>query len=292
MQKRKMKKYIHILCAVLTVVFASCSQSEIGDEAPQSKQTILKVAADQGLNTRAEANGVSHYFVEVYTDNAYSKVANVFSNGTTNKATCSDGSFSMILDKNLDYYCLLWADRDATSEVYTTSSLKAVTLVGGKAPVEAWQGTLTIAKGTTTPSALLKRAVAKITLLETGTLKAGTLTMAFKQNTVFDVSAGATKTEADRTESITMSAIDVAVPAGKKINTSDIFVLASTIDAEQPTLTFQITGETEGTSVSNVPLKANFNTNIKGHYSKESGATFTIICDNDWAGDKAGTVTE
>lgn len=284
-----MKKYIYILCAMLTAAFTSCNNNDLVPEADGTAQQVtLQVTPDQGLSTRAAATGVDRFAIEVYSDATYTTPANVF--GDKNATTSTNGSFTMTLDKNQEYHCLLWADKDG-SAVYDLTSLKAVTLQPGKAPVEAWQGKLDIAKGTNgTLTATLTRSVAKITLLETGTLKAGTLTMAFKQNTVFDVSAGTTKTEADRTESITMSAIDVAVPAGKKINTNDIFVLASTVDAEQPTLTFQITGETEGTSVSNVPLKANFNTNIKGHYSKESGATFTIICDNDWAGDKDAIV--
>ena len=287
-----MKKYIYILCGVLAAAFTSCNNDLVPETNGTTQQVTLQVATDQGLNTRAEATGVSHYFVEVYTDNAYTNAANVFSNGSTNEATSSNGSFAMILDKTKDYYCLLWADRDANSEVYTTSNLKEVTLVGGKVPVEAWQGKLKIDKGTTTPSVTLKRAVAKITLRETGTLKAGELTMTFKQNTVFDVSAGTTKTEADRTETISFSAIDPAVPEGTPINTSDIFVLAAINSADQAMLTFQITGESANTQVSNVPLQANFNTNIKGHYSKESGSTFTITCDNDWAGDKPVQVTE
>lgn len=287
-----MKKYIYSLVTAL-IAFTSCNNNDLVPETDgTTRQVTLQVAPDQGLNTRANATGVNNFLIEVYSDAAYTTAANIFT-GSTNKATSTNGSFTMVLDKTQEYYCLLWADKDG-STVYTTTSLKEVTLISGQAPIEAWQGKLKIEKGTTAAlSTTLTHAVAKITLLETGVLKAGTLTMTFDQSTKFDVSAGTTSTTASRTETIAVAAIDPAVPAGSKINTNDIFVLASTTDAEQPTITFQITGETETTPVSNVPLKANYNTNIKGHYSKNNSndATFTLTCNGDWAGDKTGTVT-
>ena len=291
-----MRKYISILCGVLAAAFTSCNNNDFVSETDGTTQQVtLQVTPDQGLNTRAAATGVDRFAIEVYTDAAYTTAANVFEGGKS-ATTSSNGTFTMTLDKNQEYHCLLWADK-AGAEVYDLTSLKTVTLKSGKAPVEAWQGKLDIAEGTNgTLSTTLTRSVAKITLLETGKLEAGTLTMTFDQNTKFDVSASTTNTTVSRTETINFTAISTAVPAGSKLNASDIFVLASTVDAEQPTLTFQITGETEKTEVSNVPLKANYNTNIKGHYSKAAGAsttTFTITCDDSWnSPDKDATVTD
>ena len=286
-----MKKYIYILCTMLAAAFTSCNNNDLVPETDGTAQQVtLQVTPDQGLNTRAVASGVNRFAIEVYTDATYATAANVFDGGKST-ATSTNGSFTMTLDKNQEYHCLLWADKDG-SAVYDLTSLKAVTLQSGKAPVEAWQGKLDIAKGTNgTLTATLTRSVAKITLLETGKLEAGTLTMTFKQKTVFNVSTGATTTESDRSESIDVTAIETANSEGSKINASDIFVLASTTEAEQAMLTFQMGSETETNSVSNVPLKANFNTNIKGHYSKVNESTFTIICDNDWAGNKDAIVT-
>lgn len=278
-----MKSKFFLALVGIAAMFTSCNNDLVPETDGTTKQVTFQVAADQGLNTRADATGINNFLIEVYTDAAYTTAANVFTNGTESKATSTTGSFLMTLDKTKAYYCLLWADRDAS--VYTTSNLKQVTLVDGKAPVEAWQGKYTIAAGATEPTTSLKRAVAKITLLETGTLKAGTLTMAFKQKTVFNVSTGATTTtESDRSESISVAAIETANPAGQKINGNDIFVLASTTDAEQPTITFKMGDAAEEISVSNVPLKANYNTNIKGHFIKENGVTLKVTCDDVWAG--------
>lgn len=293
-----MKNYFYIICAMLTAALASCGNNDLLPEEndASTRQVTLQVAADQGLNTRADNPAPADRFaIEVYTDATYTTVANVFEGGK-NATTSSNGTFTMTLDKNQEYHCLLWADKEG-STIYDLTSLKAVTLKSGQTPVEAWQGKLDIAKGTNgTLSATLTRSVAKVTLLETGKLDAGTLTMKFKQKTVFNVSTGVTTIESDRSESISVAAIATPVSAGSKINASDIFVLASTVDAEQPTITFQITGETEKTEVPNIPLKANYNTSIKGHYSKKvdaSTAAFTITCNDSWnSPDKGGTVTE
>lgn len=280
-----MKKYIYILCAVLTAAFASCSQSEMGDETLQSKQTILKVVASDGLQTRGTATGVDRFAIEVYTDEAYTTAANVFADGT-NKANNGNGEFAMVLDRTVKYYCLLWADKSGSS-VYNINDLKAVALTG-KA-VEAWQGTKEIAAGTEAAlTATLNRAVSKISLMETGKLKAGTLTLNLNQPTAFNVATAVTTGEATARpeESITIAAAGVdgsaAPTTSVKLNGTDIFVLSSVATADLTNLTFKY-GTEDAFIVPQAPLKANFNTNIKGHYSTaKDGVTFTVTCDDAW----------
>lgn len=279
-----MKKYIYILCALLTGAFASCSQNEPGDETPQTThQVTLQVTASDGLQTRANATGVDRFAIEVYTDATYTTPANeVF--GSTNKASNATGEFTMILDRTQAYYCLIWADK-AGASVYNITSLKEVTLTG-KA-VEAWQGTKTIAAGTAaTLDVSLTRAVSKISLMETGKLKSGsTLKLNFSQPTKFNVVDGTTSIPVARTEesiSITTDVDGTTTPA--KLNTTDIFVLSSVATADLTDLTFQYDSEAVFT-VSQAPLKANFNTNIKGHYtSAKDGVTFTVTADDAWGG--------
>lgn len=276
-----MKKYIYIVCAVLMGAFASCSQSEPGDGTPQSNRTILKVVPDDGLQTRAAATGVDNFAIEVYTDAAYTTAANVFADGT-NKASNATGQFAMILDRTQEYHCLLWANKGSSS-AYGLTSLKAVALTG-KA-TEAWHGTKVIAAGAEAAlTATLTRAVSKITLLETGKLKAGTVKLNFDQPTAFNVADGTTSgTATARPEETVTIAADVdgsITPV--KLNTADIFVLSSVAVADVTNLTLQYATE-DAFTVSNVPLKANFNTNIKGHYtSAKTGSTFTVTCDDEW----------
>lgn len=275
-----MKRYLYIVFAVLAGFMSSCSNSEMDEETYPTAVTILKVIADEGLQTRANATGVDRFAIEVYTDAAYTTPANeVF--GNTNKANNATGEFTMVLDRTKAYYCLLWADKSGSS-VYNITSLKEVTLTG-KA-VEAWQGTKVIAAGTAvTLDVSLTRAVSKISLLETGKLKLGsTLKLNFNQPTKFNVVDGTTSTPAARTEepiSITADVDGTTTPV--KLNTTDIFVLSSVATANLTDLTFQFDSETAFT-VSQAPLKANFNTNIKGHYTSSNGVTFTATADDVW----------
>lgn len=170
--------------------------------------------------------------------------------------------------------------------MYDITSLKEVTLTGNA--VEAWQGKKTIAAGTAaTLDASLTRAVSKISLLETGKLKSGsTLKLNFSQPTKFNVMNSVASTPAARNEesiSITADVDGTITPA--KLNTADIFVLSSVATADLTDLTFQFDSETTFT-VSQAPLKANFNTNIKGHYTtlSASGVTFTATADDAWGG--------
>lgn len=283
-----MKKYIYMLCVMLAAAFTSCNNNDLVSETDgTTRQVILQVTPDQGLNTRATVTGVDRFAIEVYTDADYKIAAKVLSNGT-NKASSATGEFAMVLDRTQKYYCLLWADKSG-SGVYNIDDLQTVTLTG-KA-VEAWQGTKVIEAGTEAElKVTLNRAVSKISLMETDKLKAGTLTLNLNQPTVFNVATATTSGSTARAEETITIASNMdgstAPTTGVKLNTTDIFVLSPVTTANLTDLTFKY-GAEEAFIVSQAPLKANFNTNIKGHYSTaKDGVTFTVTCDNAWAGDK------
>lgn len=277
-----MKRYIYIMMAVLAGAFASCSKEDtsqlFGTEGTQS--VTINLVADDAVNTRAAATGLSQYIIEVYSDDTYTTPANIFQNNTTNRATSADGSFSMILDRTTEYHCLFWADKDA--EAYTTTTLKTVTPASGKTPAEAWFGTKQISGNQPTQTITLKRAVAKLNLLETGKLIAGTtLTATFDQPTVFDVSAGGVTNLASRTETITLADAvsgtkDLPVQLG-----TDYFILSPASTQYVAKVTFKC-GEEDAFDVDNVPFQANHATNIKGHYTSLASETFNVTCDDDW----------
>lgn len=278
-----MKRYIYIMMAMLTGAFASCSKEDIsrspGTEGTQS--VTINLVADDAVNTRAAATGISQYIIEVYSDAAYTTPENIFGEGATNQATSANGSFSLILDRTREYYCLFWADKDA--EAYTTATLKTVTLAPGTAPAEAWFGTQQISGNQPTQTITLKRAVAKLNLLETGKLIAGTtLTATFDQPTVFNVATGeVTNALAARTETITLeSTISGSKETPVQLGT-DYFILCPASTQYVATVTFRC-GEEEAFDVDNVPFQANRATNIKGHYTSLASETFTVACDDDW----------
>jgi len=281
-----MKRYLYIVCAMLMGIFSSCSKSEIGgNDADPTGTVVLKVTADEGIQTRIADE---RYVIEVYTDDTYATAANVFNNGT-NRAVNYTGEFQMVLDRTKEYYCLLWADGNA-SEVYKVDDLKAVTLQEGKKPAEAWHGTYKIEAGkNVTLSTQLKRAVSKLSLLETGTiLPNSSLAVAFNQPNVFNVATTAASGTVARTETLNLSMGTTGTKdAPVKLNNADIFVLSSVAGGVTDlTFTMSMNGTSEPSfSVTNVPLQTNYNTNVKGHYTSLTSSTFIVTCDDQWISD-------
>lgn len=277
-----MKKILYIVCAVLVGVLASCSNSEpeVTDDTSALQPIRINVYTNQA-NTRATTHdGINRFAIEVYADDAYTTAANVFEDGTTNKETNDTGVFNMILDKNKTYYCLFWADN---GDSYTISDLQAVTLATDKTTTEAFYGTSTITTAVKEQSVTLKRAVGKITLTETKALAAGTLTVKYNEKPGFNVLiAKATGTETERTATMN---IETVVNAGATFGDA-IYAFA---DADQKALqdvefTFQIPGiAAEPTfKVTNIPLQANYTTNIKGHFISKSAFSFDVTCEETW----------
>lgn len=280
-----MKRILYALCVVFTVVFTSCNQDEF-DTVATGEAVTLTVSVDEGVMPRSTDPTVDRYVIEVYTDNACTVAANVFPDGK-NSAVNSTGAFSMILDRSKAYYCLLWADKGASTS-YTVSNLKAVELVSGQKAAEAWHGKVTIEAGTTAAlSAVLKRAVSTLSLLETGVvMEHSALTLTFQQPTQFNVLAATASNLGSFSETIDLSAgASGSVVAPVKLNPTNLYVLASAAAAIVTDLTFTMaTNERAEPSfeVANVPLQANYMTNIKGHYTNLTSTAFSVSVSNTW----------
>ncbi len=281
-----MKSYIHILCAALTAVLASCSNSDLpADSGANLRQVTVSVATDHAPETRATESAETRYAISVWEDEEYTTPANVFT-GSTNCANNTTGVFAMILNSTKSYYCLFWADNG--TDYTLNDALKSITLKDGSKASEAYCGKTTIPASTSSTSytANLQRAVAKITLKETNEMPAGnTMTVKFDQYTAFDVQNGTAGTPVPCTVTWTTTAKTGTTDAPVQLNDEDIFALASVAGASLTNVTFQCNYE-GGVMVPNVPLQANYNTNIKGHFTTISDQTFTVSYENGWAGDK------
>jgi len=269
-----MKKILYIMCAV-AAMFVSCTKEDSGNErlTGEHKVTISAVPnlsmADEPNMKSIQTRGTvtcNRFIIELYTDADYNTMV-----GTQQSTT--DGNFTLTLDRTKTYYALLWADNNA-SAIYDVTSLKAVTLKTGQLPVEAFCGKLTIAAGNQAKyDVSLKRAVAKVNLNETGYLPKGSVTVKYNQKPAFNVADGTTSgTSAGLTATVTTTADFTGtktVPV--TLNTDQpIYVLASnTAGNVDFTLQYkdatEIFAETEFTVTA--PVQANYNTNIKGHFT-------------------------
>lgn len=276
----------YALIALLMGVFASCSHYQFEDENPVEAVKLTVSVEEEGVRTRSTDPTVDRYVIEVYTDNTYTTAAGVFTEGQ-NKAVSTTGEFALLLDRTKDYYCLIWADK-AGSTCYTVSDLKAVTLVAGQKPAEAWHGKLMISKGTAATLATeLKRAVSKLSLLETGViLNHSVLTVAFNRPTTFNVATAVSSNMATVTDTLDLSAgATGTTEAPQKLNANDIFLLAGVYSANVTDLTFSMVTDavTEPSfTVTNVPFQANYSTTIKGHYTTLHSSSFTLMHSELW----------
>ena len=279
-----MKNYIPILCAALIAVLASCSS----DSLPTTNHSDLRqVTIDVVTNTpatRPTAPAISRYAISVWEDEEYAVPAEgVFMTGNDNTASNATGTFAMILNSTKTYYCLFWADNGA-GYALGDNTLRNVTLTEGHNVSEAFCGKTQIPAGTsTTYTANLKRAVAKVTLKETGEIPAGnTITVKINHHTAYTVRDDTdTGDQVLHTLTWTTTAKSGTADAPVQLNDEDIFVLAPVTRASLRNITFQCNDEGE-VMVSNVPLQANYNTNIKGHYTTVSDQTFNVNVDNKW----------
>lgn len=284
-----MKRFINIVYAVIAVVvLAACNddhQPVAGDD--NLRPMTVSVVTDRTPKSRAESSeisSVSRYAISVWEDEICTAPAMVFDSGS-NHATSTTGSFSMILDRTKSYFCLFWADNETGYTLDT--ELKNIVLNDDSQTAEAFCGKTTIPAGTSaTCTATLKRAVAKITLKETNEMPAGnTMTVTFDRHTAFNVLTGTSGTPKPHTVTWTTTAKSGSESMPVQLNDEDIFALAPISDASLNNIIFQCNNEGE-VMVSNVPLQANYNTSIKGHYTTVSDQTFTVNYNDGWNGDK------
>ncbi|MFI3264646.1 MAG: DUF6562 domain-containing protein [Rikenellaceae bacterium] len=266
-----MKKLFFIL-GVTLIAMTSCIKDEQVASSDGKVTTQLEIEINQTAATRADAT--LRYVVEAYYDAEYTEPAPVFEAGTESSIETTSGSMSMYLDSSLGYYFLLWADYGVS---YDASDLSAVTLVDGEAVSEAWQGQFSIINSSSlTHSVTLNRAVAKVNFIETGEFYSAQLTAAYDGYSAFNVASGDCVGE---TSAFEVSYFFNGMATGL-LNTEPLYVLAPVATSE--VLDFDIS-DVEGTfTVSNVPVQANYVTNLNGRYSSLFESAISVDKDQDW----------
>ena len=268
------------------------------------------VNTDPGVQTRATdvvPDGKKlRYIMEVY-DNTGTLVANSRQIETATDET-SSVTFTYTRPQGSTYKAVFWADVSAgTSEeadaYYDTSAgLNSITFKTPNADNfdgEAFSGSTEISSGTsTTASVVLKRAVALVTLSTTTKLD-GLQSVKVSYGEASDANAPASSFNAvegkigtGNTTVESKNTVDAAqtpsVASPYKFHT---FYLFAPTDAKglinmKVTMCSDVAGATEVQSVpiANVPLRANYKTNISGDFAQAKDE-FTISCNTTWETD-------
>lgn len=276
-------------------IFASCSQDEnLIEENSSSAISFLTSLPENGLQSRAADTSVKRYIMQLYADGTVVDL-NPSEDVTNYSIINSDGVFQIDgnacgLQRDVTYSAVFWADYDeatAESPTYDVSWLNWVQLNEGKDMAMAYCGKLDFIYGRATNEyqVTLKRAVAQVNLKQKTTYTAGEgdkIAAAYQRYINFnaftsDVPEGAGTSEAQT---------EITVTGGEKA-AGDVlgsFLVFASPNGTTTDFTFSY-GENVVGSVNNVPLKANYQTNITGDFgSVTTDYTFTVSSDDSWNG--------
>lgn len=303
-----MRKNIFIwMLGAAAMVLASCSQNEdllqtdngVNDEVRvtfdvrtpgMQSRAIVPTAEDEGKATR--------YICEVYEGNDAANLTGTparFEQGTT--------QFTMLLKKNTDYVFLLWADNGTATEgteegnYYNAADLQNVQVAGtvdDKCDEIAFYACKPVSITSTGEigGIMLNHAVAKVCLHETNVIqKDSKLAVEYTAAQSFNVAAGTTTAAAqNRTLTYTLAAEVNAAEATGGQNIAHFYVLAPEkgkadgLSNMTCTLTEPDGSTTKETTktINNVPLQANYVTNIRGEFSDYTSTAFSVSLNSAW----------
>ena len=266
-----MKKILSLMLGI-AAMFASCSQSEeLTAENNSAKEVTFSLTADNGVQTRAATIGTLRYVMAIYDESGQTEVLSA--------TEFSSSTFAVRLDPG-KYTCLFWADYGSTN--YNATNLKRVVLQDAATEVEAFyakQG-ITVTDGGTV-NVTLSRAVAKVTLNETDRLVAGTIKVTYDGFKDFNVSEGKGVTSKTLTQIISFANTIVGTVANPT-KVGEFLMLANADERVLSDFKVQYKSEAEKT-ITNVPVQANYVTNINGKFSLNVNQQFSISINDTWA---------
>ena len=248
-----MKKILSLMLGI-AAMFASCSQTEeLTAENNSAKEVTFSLTADNGVQTRAA--GTLRYVMAIYDASATNVVvpATVF----------SSSSFAVRLDPG-QYTCLFCADYGSAN--YNATNLKSVVLQDAATEVEAFYGKkgITVTDGGTV-NVTLSRAVAKVVLNETDRLVAGSITVTYNGFKDFNVSEGKGVTSSTLTQTLPI-ATTITGTVANPTKVGEFLLLANSGESYLSDFKVKYNSEAEK-SITNVPVQANYVTNINGKFS-------------------------
>lgn len=268
-----MKKFLIWMLGLVTML-SSCSEAvDMLIEGNGGQQVTFSLSADGLEQTRATADGL-RYVMAIYDETGTNKVVaeTVFDQST----------FSVRLDQG-KYTCLFWADHGSAN--YDAADLTAITAKDNSADdanAEAFyakQG-ITVTDGGTV-NVTLSRAVAKVTLNETDRLVAGSITVTYNGFKDFNVSTGNGINSGTLTQTISFAnVIEGTVANPTKVG--EFLLLANSGENYFSDFKVKYNSEAEKT-ITNVPVQANYVTNINGKFSVNVSQSFSISINDTWA---------
>lgn len=278
----KMKKKQLFMMLGMVAMLASCSQDELGGAQSGGTATIT-ATVDNGISTRASTFDTDDVKIDRCLLEVYGPDGNIVGSQVAGTPGADGTTFTFTvggLDPDVQYDYLFWADNEEAAAY--GGSLKERALADGADLTQAlaFQGKIEDATPANATDVTLKHAVAKVTLKTTGAMGTGdkvTLNIPDVADTwnVLDGTAAGSATE---TYAYTLTSAIAQPQDAAEVTTFYVPapVLGTTSDM---TLNYaNASGSKSGsTTVTNVPLKADYRTVLKGDVAALfGGATANI----------------
>jgi len=280
-----MKKTVFFFLLGIGMMLASCSQNDDGLQDNQKGTVTFTVKTDDKIdlratNTRAVTDpsdeAITRAVLEIYDEEGQLVGSRI--NGTINEDNIT---FTAQLEETGDYTCLFWADRGENA--YYITDFKAI--ARGTNPSIAYFASKKISASETTVDVTLTHAVAKVVLDETGTLNTGdNVGISFNlPEYMFNISDGSCSKNGQ--ESISDDFLVDNVTTGQ-VGSLYVFAPVEGADVVEMTLSYTpASSDKREEVVSNIPLKRNHRTVLKGEFENISSSThkFNVLLDKNWA---------
>ena len=264
-----MKKILSLMLGIATM-FASCSQNEeLPSENNSTKQVTFSLSTGSLAQTRAAVS--LRYVMAIYDASGTSEVVA--------EQEFTSNTFAVRLDPGT-YTWLFWADYGSTN--YNATNLKSVALQDAATELDAFfaKKDITVSGGAAV-NVTLNRAVAKVVLKETDRLEAGSIAVTYDGFKGFDVSQQAGILPATLTQTLPIASV-LTGSATAPTEVGSFLLLANPDERFLSDFRVQYNSEAEKT-ITNVPVQANYVTNINGKFSENVNQQFVININDTWA---------
>ena len=281
----------------MAAMLASCSQDELGGARTDGALTIT-ATVDNGIGTRASTYDSDDVDIDECLLEVYDAEGSLVGSQLTGTPGGTEGTFTFTvsgLDPDAQYDFVFWADSKAAATYGGSLKERKLTDAADLTKALAFQGRIDNSRPADATAVTLTHAVAKVTLKTTGAMTTGdnvTLAMTGIADT-WDVLTGTATGTAAKTYAYTLTA-DIAQPQ-TDAEVTTFYVPAPALGSTSDiTLSYaNASGSKQGsTSVTNVPLQANYRTVLKGDVAALFGgatATITASLDGDW-NDQSGEI--
>ncbi len=288
------------LIAFMAIFLASCSeqQPDMGAEVNGTQTLTFNLTTDGQAQTRADAPTVPGYKLEYFLQ-VLDADGNPQSSLTQNNET---GTFEVELSIGVAYTCLFWADYiptdGDTNEFFNTTDLKAVTLKkyltsGDQCQAFCATAAVTADEATTTHAVTLKRAVAQVNIRSNEKMTGYSKLTASYTNVpnTFNVSDNTVASTGSVTGPSEFEVTDFSASAdtdGKFTYQSAYFLTSADGDGSMLGLTIKTFNSPTATTpiqtitVSYVPTKSNFKTNVVTSFDSPGTAHTYTLNFEDW----------